>query len=330
MALLWGGCGAGEQPVELTQRPTPKVHPPPPPNPRHGLTSEQVGQVLATVGDRQLTLGELTDNIARQSPYLRARYETVEQRRALLEQWLRLELLSQEATRLGYMERPETKEAMEQTMVQALLDEHFGAHFQQPADIKLEEIRTYYDAHRADFSRPAQVRASHIVVANRSTAQRLITRLKRESMVDRAERFRALAKDQSLDKHSAATGGDLRFFGQQANPAQESATVPQAVRVAAFNLDKTGDLHPAAVASPAGFHVIMLTAKRDALERSFEDVERTIRQQLWRAKREAAITAFVDNLRAKLQVQENLAPLAQLTQPAAPDSTTRDPQTAVP
>ena len=40
--------------------------------PKHGLSEEQANEVLAKVGDRTITVGEVADRLASQSPYLQA------------------------------------------------------------------------------------------------------------------------------------------------------------------------------------------------------------------------------------------------------------------
>ncbi len=53
--------------------------------PQNGLTEAQASEVLAKVGDRTITVGELADQLASQSPYLRARFESPARRKEFLD-----------------------------------------------------------------------------------------------------------------------------------------------------------------------------------------------------------------------------------------------------
>jgi len=80
----------------------------------------------------------------------------------------------------------------------------------------------------------------------------------------------------------------------------------------AFALEKIGDVQPALVKTPQGFHIVRLTGKRKELARTLEQARRPIQHRLWRERREAAIDAFVKTLRDDANVQENWALLDQV------------------
>ena len=89
--------------------------------PQHGLTELQANEVLAKVGDRTITVGELADRLSSQSPYLRARFESPERRKEFLDNLIRFELLVFEANRRGYADKPEIKRARRNAMIQQLI-----------------------------------------------------------------------------------------------------------------------------------------------------------------------------------------------------------------
>jgi parvulin-like peptidyl-prolyl isomerase len=133
------------------------------------------------------------------------------------------------------------------------------------------------------------------------------------------ELFRKLAQQYNIDPATKESYGDLHFFSATKDDAEgPEAPRPDAVRKAAFGLEKVGDLYPEVVQSDAGFHVVKLTGKRDAMNRTLDDARRLIQNRLWRQKREEAIEKFVADLRTKANVKENLDLLAQVkVQPPA-------------
>ena len=276
----------------------------------HGLTREQAAQTLVTVGDTKITLGEFADRLGSQSPYLRARYASPERRREFLDNMVRFELLAMEASKQGHDESASVQRVRKQMMVQRMMSELFEEKGVKLADVTEAEIKKYYEGHREEFTKPAQVRASHIVVKKRALAEKLLTQVKGKP--GDMQLFRQLAKEHNTDAETRDRLGDLRFFPAKpsADPAQ--AVMPDAVRAAAFTLEKTGAIYDKVIETDKGLHVLKLTGKRAKLDRSLEDARRLIQNRLWREKRESAIEGFVAELRKKADVKESPELLAQV------------------
>ncbi len=162
-----------------------------------------------------------------------------------------------------------------------LVDQVVGARNQ----IDEQTIDAYYLAHRADFERPAQVRARQIVVADRAEGERILARLRQGSA------FAELAKGHSLSPE-AEQGGDLGFFGQEEMPP-EFATV--------FKLP-VGALSPL-VKSDYGFHLFLVEEKRPAARLSRQEAAREIRTVLERDRREVLYQEWLQELRGRAVVE---------------------------
>ena len=94
------------------------------------LEPSQRDLMVARVGDQSLTLCDFTRRVNSQNPYLRARFNAPEQRRALLQSWVDAELLAAEAQQRGLDREPEVRRAviiqlarrLEQTTRDALVE----------------------------------------------------------------------------------------------------------------------------------------------------------------------------------------------------------------
>jgi peptidyl-prolyl cis-trans isomerase C len=261
--------------------------------PKHGLTEVQADEVLAKVGDRTITVGELADRLASQSPYLRARFESPERRKELLDNLVRFELLVYEAKRRGYADKPEIVRARRNAMIQQLIKKEVDAPL-EGMEITDEEVKAIYDENPLEFDRLAQVRASHIFVKDRARAKKTLARAKNADLAG----FRKLAREDSEDDKTRANGGDLHFF-----EASGEGEPPTAIREAAFSLDKVGAVYPELVEEGGGYHIIMLTGKRAALKRTYEQAKRAIRHKLTRQRKDAAIEALTERLRKEVVVE---------------------------
>ncbi len=283
---------------------------PPPVATKHGLTKEQAKLPLVVIGDTAVvTVGDFAEQLADKSPYLRARYASPERRRELLEELVRFELLAQEANRRGLDKSDEVVRTKRQLMVQQMMKAEFEDKVKL-TDISDQEVQAYYDSHPEEFNKPAQVRASAIVVRDEQKAKKLLKQVleKREDN----ELFRQLASSQNEDPLLRERAGDLQFFSRPSQRKEDDPKVPDAIAEAAFQLENIGDVSPGLVKTEQGFAVVKLTGKRKELERTLEQVRRNIQHKLWRERREAAIEAFVKALRDKAKVDENWALLDQV------------------
>ena len=270
--------------------------------PKNGLTETQAEEVLVTVGDRTITVGEFADRLASQSPYLQARFESPERRREFLENLVRFELLVYEAKRRGYDDLPEIRRARRTAMTQQLIKKEIDEKVNL-SDISDADILAVYEASPTEYDRPAQVRASDILIKNRAEARKVLAEAKKADLNE----FRRLAQTKSEDKDTRTQGGDLQFFTADAEEPPAAA-----VRDAAFSLQRVGDVYPKLVESRDGYHIIMLTGKRPPLKRTFEQAKRAIRHKIARERKDAAMTALLERLRTEIDVEIDYQALADV------------------
>ncbi|GAB4110433.1 MAG: hypothetical protein OHK0013_46290 [Sandaracinaceae bacterium] len=275
----------------------------------HGLTAEEAAQVLAKIGDREITVGEFAESIASKGPFLRARYNSPERRRELLDQMVRFELFAQEAEARGFHELPEVQRTRKQVLIRRFLKQEFEDRIQL-SDVTDDEVRAYYEGHQDEFNKPEQVRASHIVFTNQATAQRVLRQILQSPSDMRL--FRQLAEQHNVDPATRDRFGDIGFFSRPAERQTDEPEVPAEVAEAAFALETIGAVHPQLVRSSQGFHIVKLTGRRAPLRRTLEEASRPIRHRLWRQRREQAVEELVARLRAEADVQEDLSLLDQV------------------
>lgn len=270
----------------------------------HGLTQAEAAQVLAKIGAREITVGEFAESIASKGPFLRARYNAPERRRELLDQMVRFELFAQEAARRGYDQLPEVQRSRKQVLIRRFLKQEFEDRIRLE-DISDADVAAYYESHRSEFDKPEQVRASHILVPNQATAQRILRQILANPSDMRL--FRQLAEAHNTDPATRDRFGDLGFFSRPTERTEDEPEVAPEVAEAAFGIETIGAVHPQLVRSSQGFHIVKLTGRRAPLRRTLEEASRPIRHRLWRERRERAVEELVARLRSEADVQEDLA-----------------------
>ncbi|MBX7197256.1 MAG: peptidylprolyl isomerase [Sandaracinaceae bacterium] len=275
----------------------------------HGLTEEEAGQVLATIGDREITVGEFAESIASKGPFLRARYNSPERRRELLDQMVRFELFAQEADRRGLDDLPEVQRTRKQVLIRRFLKQEYEDRIQL-SDVTDADVQAYFDSHQDEFNKPEQVRASHIVFSSQATAQRVLHQLTASPSDMRL--FRQLAEVHNTDPATRDRFGDIGFFSRPAERQADEPELPPEVAEAAFSMDTIGTIYPELVHTSQGWHIVKITGRRAPLHRTLEEASRPIRHRLWRERREQAVEDLVARLRSEADVHEDLALLDQV------------------
>ena len=257
-------------------------------------------RVYAQVGDVAITVGTVEDAIAAQSPFLRARYRDPAKLRELADSLVRFELLAGAAAEEGYGANAAVDQQVKQQMVQRLIEQQVDATVTRES-VSAEEVQGYYDEHQSEFSRPAMVRASHILLPTREAADALLAEARD---ADNRE-FRALARQHSIDTETKLRGGDLRYFTQTGRPPNANEADPPVdaqLVTAAFGLGELGAVGgPVAVGE--NWSIVKLTGQREPETRGLDQAGEGIRLRLWRERRQQTIDDFVRGLRNDAQVE---------------------------
>ena len=180
------------------------------------LTEAQKSQVVAQVGKKLITLEEFEAQLNEKSPFVRARYNSASRKREFLDSLVRFELLAIAADEKGYGNDPDVVLAKKQAMVRRFVAKEV-AQLIKMADVTDKDIADYYEKHKSDFHRPAQVRAAQILLKSETAAQSVIRELMKKQSSQQNERlatFQSFVGKLSTDEKTKNRKGDLGFFGQ--------------------------------------------------------------------------------------------------------------------
>ncbi|MDP8525828.1 peptidylprolyl isomerase [Bacillus subtilis] len=123
-----------------------------------------------------------------------------------------------------------------------------------------DEIKEYWEGLKG------QIRASHILVADKKTAEEIEKKLKK------GEKFDALAKEYSTDTGSATNGGELGWI------SKDNEQLDSTFRKAAFKLKTNEVSNP--VKTQFGYHIIKKTEERG----KYEDMKKELKSEVLEQK----------------------------------------------
>jgi peptidyl-prolyl cis-trans isomerase C len=214
----------------------------------------------------------------------KAKVDSAEASKSLVDQLVLEELLVQEANKQKLADDPQIKQQME--MVQRNLLASTVVRRMLSANAPSEEaIKKEYDTAVAAM-KGKEYKASHILVDSEDKAKEVIADLKKGGA------FAELAKTKSSDS-SAANGGDLGWFAP-------SMMVPPFAQAVA-KLEK-GKYSEQPVQTPFGWHVILLEDTREATPPSMDELKPQIAQML----QSKLVNDYLEKLKsgAKIEVKE--------------------------
>jgi peptidyl-prolyl cis-trans isomerase C len=289
------------------------------------------GTPVATWDDDSVSTEELKQKFAEMSPFIRARYQTLEQRKEYVDGLARFELLAAEARRRGLQNEPEVVDAAKKTMVQKLIQKEFD---EKKTPVSDAEISDYYEKHKSDYVKPETTRLSDIFFAaskedsqrpkKKQLAEEVLTKAKANKPTDSAA-FIALVRQYSEDPKTKPLDGDMRFLTEPDLTAQYGPEVA----AASAGLKQLGDLSPV-VETAQGFYILRFQGRQAAISHGLEQVKTQIESRIRFDRRQQNFNKFVETLKADAKYKLDEAALAKVEIDTSPPGAGKGAATTMP
>lgn len=265
--------------------------------------SQATDETVATVGDEKITKDELYEVLV-QSAGQQALTAMIDDKVVLLE--LKKEKVSVsdkevDAELALYVKNAGGQEAFEAALKQnSMTEKEFKKNIidylsirkiiEPRIEITDEDIKVYFEENKESFNEQEQVTASHILVEDETTANKVAKKL-----AD-GEDFAALAKEFSTDTLSAENGGELGFFprGKMVAEFEEVAF--------SMKVDTISD----PVKTEHGYHIIHVTDKKAAKNAVFNDHKEEIKGLLLEEGVQAEYVNWLDEVKLDYTIKNSL------------------------
>lgn len=208
--------------------------------------------------------------------------DSPELRKAIRDDIVNLEVISQTATKNGLDKQPEVAQQLELAR-QSVLAGAFVQDYTKSHPIADDVLKQEYEALKARVGNK-EYKISHILVDSEDEAKKVVAELKKKGA-----KFAKIAKAESKDPGSKNNGGDLGW----AVPSNFVQPFAQAV----LKLNK-GEVS-APVQTQFGWHVIKLEDTRELKVPTFEE----IKPNLEKRKQQEAIQKAIEELRSKAKIE---------------------------
>jgi len=242
-------------------------------------------KVLALVGDREIRQSDFDTLLQQIGPQRAMQFQSPEGQKQLLDELIHQELFLIDGKEGKIDETEEFKQELEfvkenmikQFAIRNLLD-----------SVKVEdnEIEEFYGSNAEMFKNPESVTASHILVDSEDKANEILEELKGDKSFEEA------AKEYSSCP-SSENGGDLGNF-------TKGRMVPE-FENAAFGMD-VNEIS-GVVPTQFGFHIIKVTEKQEADQKSLEEAKEDIANTVLLQKQQEVYLARVDEIKKNVTVE---------------------------
>ena len=271
------------------------------------LSATEPDPVIARSGDRDITASQI-------QPYLsgvsEAEREALQQNPSALSRAIRTILLQRqlldEAKSAEWEEKPETQALLARVRDATIAESFLESVTAVPADYPPQaEIQKLYDLRKADLQLPKQYRLAQIFIASGEDKTKAKTKADALAKQTKTGDFAALAKSESDEPRSAATGGEIGWLpGDSIQPA---------IRKAIAGLPKDAVAGPVELGD--GFYFVKILETREPRTATLDEVN----DQLVTALRQERATlnrqAYLERLQAKSPLTLNEIALPGLLRP---------------
>lgn len=206
-----------------------------------------------------------------------------DQRERALDNLVRAELIAQQAEKDGLTKETETAGLLELARLN-VLQQAVSERYLKDKKPTEQELRAEYETQVASLPR-LEYHARHILVATEQFAESL------EKQLEKGADFAALAKRETMDEGSKASGGDLGWF------TPDRMVKPFADAVVAL---KPGQYTRTPVKTQYGWHVIKLEETRDVAAPAFDQVKQRLEQMVLAKK----FKSYTDELLKTAKVEK--------------------------
>jgi parvulin-like peptidyl-prolyl cis-trans isomerase-like protein len=278
------------------------------------------GPVVASGKGITITADEFKARLDEQSPFIRARYSSLDRKKEFLDNLIRFEVLAKEAERQGLDKDPDVQNTLKKIMVQKLVQKNFQD-TTGTGDVPDADVQKYFDDHKDEYNRPRRVRVAAAIwnapqvspdrAKKLAAAQKALAKLKIEEKKNTLA-FAQIVAEFSEDPATKAAQGDLQFKSYDELVKAYSKEVADA----AFKL-KAGETSPV-VQSPQGIYLLKYTGEQPELVRTVDQVKAQIASKLHREKKTKEFDEWLKKLRETAQVTTDDKALDAVEVAAAP------------
>ncbi|MBI3037451.1 peptidyl-prolyl cis-trans isomerase [bacterium] len=230
---------------------------------KSSLTPAQQNEVVAVVGDKNITRGDFEKELESLNSQTRAQFETPEGRKQFLKELIEISILEQAALKSGIAEKAESAQPLKETTT-LMLSQAYLKDMISKETVSDKDVEAYYNEHKKEFCEPDRYHLHQISYKDKDSAK------KGKSEIDSGKSFLEISKADSTDGFKNS-GGDRGFVTLD-------TLIPSLA--AAVSTLKVNEVSEPIDCGASGSLLIKFSEKQEGSQQELSKVESSIKRQL--------------------------------------------------
>lgn len=255
---------------------------------------DEKNSLFANYKGGQVTVGDFLQRYTILSVGRKPALNDEESLKQFVFQTLMAELLEKEALRLRLDKKKNFQENIKKLQEKMMADKLRNDLLLAQINVTEEEIKTYYDSHKDQFTHPVRVRVQEIMLPSEQEATAVLKQLKAGA------NFSKLARQKTVRANAKEKGGDLGYFSQSQYPGLFNACQ---------NL-KVGEL-AGPVIQGGSFSVIKFLGRKESAQKTYEEAQKEVETKALTEKKQRTYNDWIASRKALVKVEVNTELLSQ-------------------
>lgn len=231
------------------------------------------GDVVARIGAREITAGEIDRAIQKMPPRVQQQYASPEKKNEFLNQFVAEELLYEKALRRQIDKNPEVRARVEQAARRAAVEILIQQDVRDKVQVTPEDVRMYYDANMDEFREKARANVRRVVTDDEAGAQDVLAELATGTSFEQiAKQGVTEESGSSVEPVWVVEGGSVPGIADSESMVDTILAAQQGTATAPIEQD-------------GGWYVFYIEEKTEARQRPFDEVKK-VAEQRYRSMKE--------------------------------------------
>ncbi|MCX7014377.1 MAG: peptidyl-prolyl cis-trans isomerase [Candidatus Sumerlaeota bacterium] len=247
------------------------------------------GAVVAKIGDRQITMGEIDEAIQRFPPETQKQFADPKAKRDFARNYVVQDLIVAKAKRMGLQNDPEVRRELDAAEKEVLAQTVFNREVAEKATVQPSEVELYYEQHKDMFVQPRRTRVAQMLLDSQEAVDEA------EKQLAAGDEFTSATVSLSRDAATRAKGGELGWVFEReplSVPGVKGDSAEAARAILALNVGEVSK----PIKMEDGWHLFKALEKQEAQTVEFEKVKPMVESMLRRAHMQEMQQKIVEEL----------------------------------
>ena len=252
-----------------------------------GEKKDFTGEVVAKIGDREIKMSEIDDQIEKLPPYIQQQFKGHKSKLDFLRTYISRDLLYNAAKRKGLDNDKDVIEKAFQAKKDIMVQKYYQDEVEDKVQVNDSDLELYYKANQDKYKEPRKLKVAHILFDDEKKAKEILEALKKTP-----DKFMEFVKKESKDTATKDKDGEIGYL-------TEEGVLPYIGQEPEINKElfklKQGEIS-GVIKSKKGYHIFKVLEDIPERTRPFEEVKNMVKSSRESELRQDQQRQLIDRL----------------------------------